>query len=140
MSRMIFVNLPVADLAASTRFYEALGCRKNPQFSDHRAASMVWSDTITFQVAERAFFQTFTSKPVADGHAICQVITCLSRDSRADVDALVDSATRAGGKPDVRPPIDIDFMYNRAFEDPDGHVFELVWLNPAEIIGSAGGK
>jgi uncharacterized protein len=130
MSKMIFVNLPVADLAASTRFYEAIGCRKNEQFSDDKASSMVWSDLINFQLLARDYFTTFTSKPVADAHATCQVLLCLSRDTRAEVDALAEAAARAGGKADTRAPIDMGFLYNRAVEDPDGHVFELVWMNP----------
>jgi predicted lactoylglutathione lyase len=129
MSRMIFVNLPVADLAASTRFYEAIGCRKNTYFSNEKASSMIWSDAITFQLLARGYFQTFTSKSVADARATCQVLLCLSRDSRQDVDALAATAAHAGGKADVRAPVDLGFLYNRAFEDPDGHVFELVWLN-----------
>jgi uncharacterized protein len=135
-AEMIFVNLPVTDLAASTRFYEAIGCHKNAQFSDHKASSMVWSDTITFQLLTREFFATFTAKPVADAHAACQVMLCLSRDSREAVDSLVGSAAKAGGKADVRAPIDMGFMYNRAFEDPDGHELEVVWLNPAAMPGS----
>ncbi len=130
MSRMIFVNLPVADLAAATRFYEAIGCRKNAQFSDDKASSMVWSDEITFQLLARPYFATFTAKPVADAHAACQMLLCLSRDSRAEVDAVTEAAARAGGKADARAPIDLGFLYNRAFEDPDGHQFELAWLNP----------
>jgi uncharacterized protein len=138
MSKMIFVNLPVADITASTRFYEAIGCRKNEQFSDDKVSSMIWSDLITFQLLKRDYFATFTPKPVADAHATCQVLLCLSRDSRADVDALADTAATAGGKADTRAPIDMDFLYNRAFEDPDGHVFELVWLNPeAAMPGNA---
>ena len=134
---MIFVNLPVTDLAASTRFYEAIGCRKNTQFSDHKASSMVWSDTITIQLLTREYFASFTTKPVADAHATCQVMLCLSRDSRNEVDSLVEAAAKAGGKADARVPIDMGFMYNREFEDPDGHVFELVWLNPqAAMPGS----
>ncbi len=130
MPKMIFINLPVADLTASTRFYEAIGCHKNAQFSGEKASSMIWSDTITFQLLARDYFATFTTKPVADAHAACQALLCLSRDSRQDVDALAEFAAKAGGKSDVRAPIDIGFLYNRAFEDPDGHVFELVWLNP----------
>jgi uncharacterized protein len=133
---MIFVNLPVTDLAVSTRFYEAIGCRKNAQFSDHKASSMVWSDAITIQLLTRDFFATFTDKAVADAHTTCQVMLCLSRDSRDEVDTLAAAAARAGGKADVRAPIEMDFMYNRAFEDPDGHAFELVWLNPAAMPGS----
>jgi hypothetical protein len=134
MSKMIFVNLPVENVGASTRFYEALGCRQNRQFSNEKASSMIWSDEITFQLLARQYFQTFSSKPAADARATCQVLLCLSRDSRQDVDALVERAAKAGGRVDSRAPIDLGFLYNRAFEDPDGHAFELVWLNPAEIM------
>jgi uncharacterized protein len=137
MTKTIFVNLPVADLAASIRFYEAIGCKKNEQFSDDKAASMVWSDHITFQLLRRDYFATFASKPVADAHASCQTLLCLTRDSRAEVDAGAETAAKFGGKADSRAPIDIDFLYNRTFEDPDGHVFELAWLNPeAAMPGS----
>lgn len=130
MPRMIFVNLPVTDLAASTRFYEAIGCRKNEQFSGETASSMVWSDQIIFHLLTRDYFGTFTSKQIPDAHATCQVLLCLSCDSREEVDALAGAAAGAGGKADIRDPMDLGFMYNRAFEDPDGHVFELVWMNP----------
>jgi uncharacterized protein len=130
MPKMIFVNLPVADVAASTRFYEALGCRKNEQFSSKKASSMIWSDVITFQLLQRDYFAGFATKPVADAQASCQAMFCLSRDSREEVDSLARSVASAGGTIDSRAPIDLDFLYNREFEDPDGHVFELVWLNP----------
>lgn len=129
MSKMIFVNLPVSDLARSTRFYEAIGCQKNEQFSDHQASSMVWSDVITFQLLTREYFATFTSKPVADAQASCQVLLCLTRDSRDEVDAIAGAAAASGGKADVRDVMDMGWMYNRAFADPDGHVFEAVWMD-----------
>jgi predicted lactoylglutathione lyase len=134
MAKLIFVNLPVADLAASTRFYEAIGCRKNVQFSNEKACSMIWSDAIAFQLLTREYFQTFTPKPVADAQAACQVMLCLSRDSRQDVDGLADHAAKIGGRVDMRAPVDLGFLYNRCFEDPDGHVFELVWLNPDALM------
>ena len=133
MPKMIFVNLPVTDVAASTRFYEAIGFRKNEQFSDHKASSMVWSDTITIQLLAREYFATFTAKSVADAHATCQTMLCLTGDSREEVDALAESVARAGGKADVRAPIEMSFLYNRAFEDLDGHVFEVAWLNLAAL-------
>ena len=129
MSKLIFVNLPVADLAASTRFYQAIGCVKNEQFSDEKASSMVWSDTITFQLLTRAYFATFSAKPVADAHQTCQVLFALSRDSRDDVNAIADAAASAGGQADVREVMDLGWLYNRAFADPDGHVFEAVWMD-----------
>jgi len=129
MPKMIFVNLPVTDLARATRFYEAIGCAKNEQFSDEQASSMVWSDTITFHLLTREYFATFTPKPVADAHATCQVLLALTRDSRGDVNAIVEAAASAGGKADVREIMDLGWLYNRAFADPDGHVFEALWTD-----------
>jgi len=129
MPKMIFVNLPVVDLAAATRFYEAIGCRKNDQFSDHQASSMVWSDAITFHLLARNYFATFTPKPVADAHAVSEVLCALSLDHRQEVDTLADAGAAAGGKADIRERMDMGFMYNRAIEDPDGHVLELVWMD-----------
>ncbi|WP_353646842.1 VOC family protein [Mesorhizobium sp. WSM2239] len=129
MARMIFVNLPVADLAASTRFYEAIGCAKNEQFSDEQASSMVWSDTITFQLLTREYFSTFTSKEIPDAHRTCQVLFALSRDSREEVDGIAEIASATGGEADVREVMDLGWLYNRAFADPDGHVFEAVWMD-----------
>ena len=97
-SKMIFVNLTVADLAATTRFYEALGCVKNPQFSDEKAVSMVWSDTIFFMLLKKEFFATFTPKEIADARRTSEVLVALSFDSRAEVDAFAEAAAKAGGK------------------------------------------
>lgn len=129
MSKMIFVNLPVKNLAAATRFYEAIGCKKNEQFSDQKAASMVWSDTITFQLLTREYFATFAPRQVADAHGTCEVLLALTRDSREEVDTISEAAAAAGGKVDVRERMDMGWMYNRAFEDADGHVFEAVWMD-----------
>jgi hypothetical protein len=137
MPKAIFVNLPVADLDHATQFYEAIGCTRNAKFSDHKASSMVWSEHITFQLLAREYFSGFAPKPIADPHAAAQVILCLSRDTREEVDGLVEAAQRAGGGIDVRAPIEFDFLYNRAFEDPDGHLFEVVWVNPAAMAGSS---
>ncbi len=129
MPKMIFVNLPVNDLAASTRFYEAIGCSKNEQFSNENAASMVWSDLITFQLLTRNYFATFTPKQIPDAHMTCQVLFCLSRNSREEVDSLATVAARTGGNADIRDPIDMGFLYNRAVEDPDGHVLEFAYMD-----------
>lgn len=136
MSKAIFVNLPVTDLDRATQFYEAIGCTRNAQFSSHNASCMVWSEHITFQLLAREYFSSFVAKPVADAHATAQVILCLSRDAREEVDGLVTTAGKAGGRSDPRAPVEFDFLYNRAFEDPDGHLFEVVWLNPAALPGS----
>lgn len=137
MPKMIFLNLPVKDLAASMRFYEAIGCVKNEQFSDDNAASMVWSDTIVFQLLSHGYYKTFTSKPIADAHKESAMLIALSRDSREDVDAITKAAAAAGGKADIREPQDLGFMYGRSFADPDGHVFEPMWMNMAAATGDA---
>lgn len=129
-AKSIFVTLPVTDLGAATRFYTAIGCKKNEQFSDHTASTMAWSETITFQLQTREKFATYSSKAVADAHRTCQVLLGVSADSRDHVDAIVKAAAVAGGKADLRAPIDMGWLYNRAFQDPDGHVFEAYWLDP----------
>lgn len=126
MPKMIFVNLPVADLAAATRFYEAIGCSKNEQFSDAKASSMVWSEAIVFHLLTREYFATFTPKAVADAKATSEVLLAITLDSREQVDAMCDAAAASGGKADIRPRMDMGWLYNRAFEDVDGHVFEAL--------------
>ena len=135
MSEMNFVNLPVTDLAASIRFYEAIGCVKNEQFSNDQAAMMVWSDTITFQLLTHDFFATFTPKSIADARETSEVLIALSRDSREEVDAITEAAAAAGGEADIREPQDMDFMYGRTFQDLDGHVFEPVWMDAEAASG-----
>lgn len=130
MPKMIFVHLPVRDLARSVRFYQAIGCVKNEQFSDRNAASMAWSDAITFQLLTRDYYSTFTKKPIADAHAASAMLIALSQDTREQVDWIVEAAAESGGKADVREPQDLGFMYLRTFEDPDGHTFEPAWMNP----------
>jgi predicted lactoylglutathione lyase len=134
MPKMIFVNLPVKDIAAATHFYEAIGCEKNPQFSDDNASSMMWSDTIVFMLLTHGFYSTFTSKPIADAHRASGMLIALSRDSREEVDAIVSAAAAAGGKADVREPQDLGFMYHRTFEDLDGNTFEPMWMDPKAVM------
>lgn len=133
MPKMIFDNLPVRDLAASQRFYEAIGCTRNDMFSDDNAVSMVWSDTITFMILTHDYYKTFTSKPVADAHKASGALYTLSLDSREAVDAVTEAAQKAGGKADVRPAQDLGFMYSRAFEDPDGNTFEPAYMDMSAI-------
>lgn len=139
MPKMIFVNRPVADLAAATRFYEAIGCERNPQFSDDNAASMVWSDAIVFQLLTREYFSTFTPRPVADATAASEVLLAVSLDAREAVDAMAEAGAAAGGDAGLRPPQDMGFMYSRSLADPDGHILELVWMDPAALAGEGGG-
>ncbi|MBB4005342.1 VOC family protein [Aurantimonas endophytica] len=136
MAQMIFVNLPVADLDRSIAFYEAIGARRNPQFSDDTAACMVFSDTIHVMILTHAKFGAFTPKAIADARATSEVLIALSTDSRSEVDAMVDAAASAGGSADPVPPQDHGFMYNRSFEDPDGHIWEPVWMDPAAVAGN----
>ncbi len=100
---------------------------------------MVWSDTITFQLLANDYFATFTPKKVADAHATSEVLLALTRGSREEVDAIVGAAAATGGKADIREPQDMGWLYNRAFEDPDGHVFEAIAADmaaaPADMEG-----
>ena len=140
MPKMIFVNLPVRDLAAATRFYQALGCEQNEEFSSDQAAMMVWSDAITFQLLTQDYFATFTSKKVADATATSEVLIALARDSREEVDAAVEAGAGAGGRADVREPQDLGFMYNKAMEDPDGHILEFLWMDMGAASGATNGQ
>lgn len=136
MSKLIFINLPVADLPKATAFYEAIGARKNPQFSDHTGSCVVFSDAIHAMLLTHEKFRQFTTKQIADAHMSAEVLICISADSREDVDAMVEKATRAGGAPDPIPTQDFDFMYGRSFEDPDGHIWEIMWMD-AEAASNA---
>ena len=130
MPKMIFVNLPVRDLPAATAFYEAIGCVKNPGFSDDNASSMAWSDAIVFMLLKREFYSTFTAKPIGDAHATSSHLIALNFDSREAVDAVVEAAAKAGGRIDVSGPQDYGFMYSRDFEDLDGNGFGPLWMDP----------
>ena len=128
MPRMIFVNLPVENLDRSVAFYEAIGCTRDPRFSNDRAAMMVWSEAISFMLLTHGFYQGFTSKPIADARATSQMLLALSCDSRAEVDAIMQAALDAGGR-EHHPAEDLGFMYSCAFEDPDGHGFGPMWMD-----------
>jgi predicted lactoylglutathione lyase len=131
MTSKIFINLPVSDLTRSVRFYEAIGARQQPAFSNDDAAMMVFSDTISVMLLTHSFYATFTGKPIADAHRSSQVLLCLSCDDRAGVDAMVEAAAANGGKADPRPSQDMGLMYGRSFEDPDGHHWEPMWMDAA---------
>lgn len=128
--KMIFVNLPVTDLARSTAFYEAVGATRNPMFSDDTAACMVFSDTIHAMLLTHAKWATFTDRTIPDAHRSAQVLICVSENSREEVDARVDAASRAGGRADPNPKQDYGFMYGRSYADPDGHIWEVMWMDP----------
>ena len=131
MSRMIFVNLPIENLERSKRFYEAIGARNEPKFSNEAAAMMVLSDTISVMLLTKPFYASFTGKPIADAHASSQVLLAISADSPAEVDQLVEAAAANGGKADPGPKQEMGgMMYGRSFEDPDGHHWEPMWMDP----------
>ena len=128
--RMIFVNLPVADVAASTAFYEAIGMVKNEAFSNAQGSAVAWSDTIHFMLLDHALYASFTPKKIIDAHTGSGALIALSLESRAAVDAITDAAIAAGAR-EAHDPEDEGFMYSRAFEDLDGHGFGPFWMDPA---------
>jgi predicted lactoylglutathione lyase len=137
MPKMIFVNLPVTDLKRATAFYEAIGATKNPAFSDDTASCMVFSETIYAMLLTHEKYAQFTSKKIVDAKTSSEVMIALSADSREDVDGLVDKAKAGGGSPDPTPTQDFGVMYGRSFEDPDGHIWEVVWMD-AEAAAAGG--
>ena len=129
MHKQIFVNLAVDDLPKSRAFFESLGLHFNPQFSNEQGACLVLGDNLYAMLLVKDFFKTFTAKPLSDPAQSTEVLVCLSCESRAEVDALVAKALAAGGTA-PRAPQDHGFMYGHGFEDLDGHIWELVYMNP----------
>jgi uncharacterized protein len=123
----------VADLPASMKFYEAVGFTNNPQFTNDQAAAMQWSDEIAVMLLTHDFWKTFTDRAIPNAHESAQVFLCLSHDSREEVDAIVAKAGAAGGKAEPTPTQDHGFMYGSSFEDPDGHIWENVYMNMAAL-------
>ena len=141
MPKMIFVNLPVADVEKSVALYEAVGFTRDERFSrPGTAAAMTWSDTIVFMILSREHFADFTSKTIIDARSSVETLLCLSLDSRAQVDAIVEAARAAGGKADPCPTQDHGFMYGRSFEDLDGHVFEPMWMDLEAALATMGSQ
>ncbi|TLQ46013.1 VOC family protein [Streptomyces marianii] len=134
MTQMIFVNLPVKDLDASKAFWETVGYSFNPRFTDETAACLVISDSIFAMLLTEARFKDFTRKDVADAATSTEVIVALSAESREKVDELTDAALAAGGSP-ANEPQDHGFMYGRSFQDPDHHIWEVVWMDEKAVEG-----
>lgn len=128
MPRMIFISLPVTDLAASKTFYEALGFTHNPQFSDDTALGMVWSDTIHVMLLTHEKWNTFTTRPIPPNTS-SEVSLNLSLDNRDAVDAFNAAAAANGGTGDINPIQDHGFMYGRDVADPDGHIWGAMWMD-----------
>ena len=129
MSKLIFVNLPVSNLPDSMAFYTALGAVNNEQFTDHTAACMVFSETIHVMLLTHDKFSQFTPKKIANARETTEVLICISAESRNAVDEMVSKADAAGGAIDVGPKQDYGFMYGRSFEDLDGHIWEVMWVD-----------
>nr|WP_233457139.1 VOC family protein [Qipengyuania flava] len=139
VDKTIFVNLPVADLASSTAFYEGIGFVKNDKFSNELASGMIWTDTIHVMLLTHEFWKTFTDKQIPDASKVAQVLLCLGLESRAAVDAMVERAAAIpGGRADPTPTQDMGFMYGRSFEDPDGHIWEISWMDPEAMENGPG--
>jgi predicted lactoylglutathione lyase len=128
MSKMIFVNLPVADLPRAKAFYEAIGATNEPRFTDETAACMVFSDTIHVMLLTHDKYKQFTSKQIPDTRKTSAAMYALSEDKRDGVDTILGKALKAGAT-EPRDKMDFGWMYNRAFDDLDGHTWEIVWMD-----------
>ncbi|WP_338676559.1 VOC family protein [Streptomyces sp. SCSIO 30461] len=130
MTQMIFVNLPVKDLGKTRAFWEALGYSFNPRFSDENTACLVLGEAIFAMLMTEPRFREFTPKDIADAATTTEVLLALSAESRERVDELADGALAAGGS-EAMPAQDLGFMYGRSFQDPDHHIWEVAWMDPA---------
>lgn len=138
MDKMIFINLPVVDLDRSKAFYEAVGAVNVPAFTDDSAAMMKFSDVISVMLLTHERFSGFTDRAIPDAHKTAQVLLALSEESRDAVDATLQRVVVAGGEGDPNPVQDHGFMYGRSFADPDGHIWETVWMDVEAAMASAG--
>ena len=137
MDQVIFVNLPVTDLERSKAFYAGIGATNNPQFSDASAAMMSFSKPVNVMVLTHERFSTFTTREIVDPHRQAQVLLALSREDRAAVDRTVELAVTAGGKADPGPKQEFGVaMYGRSFTDPDGHIWEVMWMDVAAMTAA----
>lgn len=132
MATKIFVNLPVTDLQKTVEFFSQLGFLFDPQFTDDNATCMVISEDAYVMLLVKDFFKTFTEKDLCDSTTHTEAILAISADSRDGVDELVDKALAAGGQPS-NEPMDQGAMYGRSFQDLDGHLWEVTWMDPAAL-------
>ncbi|NNC72875.1 MAG: lactoylglutathione lyase [Sphingomonadaceae bacterium] len=140
MTQMIFVNLPVTDLKASMAFYEAAGFANNPQFTDETAACMMLSEEICVMLLTHDKWRVFTDRPIADAHKSGEVMLAISCDGRDAVDAMTETAGKNGGTADINAKQDYGWMYSRSFADPDGHVWETMWMDMAAMEAAEGSE
>lgn len=132
MARMIFVNLAVEDLDRSVEFFTTLGFAFDPRFTDETATCMIVSDDAFVMLLVESKFKEFTKKELVDPTTHTEAILALSAESREGVDELADKALEAGGTP-ANDPLDYGFMYGRSFQDPDGHIWEVMWMDPTAV-------
>lgn len=132
MGRKIFVNLPVKNLDQSVDFFNQLGFKFNPQFTDETATCMIVSDDIFVMLLTEDKFKTFTPKAICDATQNTEVLVCLSCDRREEVDSLVSKAVSGGGST-YNDPQDYGFMYAHGFQDLDGHIWELMYMEPGAV-------
>jgi uncharacterized protein len=129
----LYINLPVTDLAQSTAFYEAIGFTKNPDFSNDQASAMIYDDTLSVMLLTHGFYAGFLgSKKIANAHETTEVLNALQLDSREAVDTFFDKAIAAGGQKTI-DTYDHGFMYGRDFEDLDGHIWEVFWMDVSQM-------
>ncbi|PBB25356.1 lactoylglutathione lyase [Mesorhizobium sp. WSM4312] len=133
MTKMIFINLPVRDLQAATNFYLAIGGTLNPQFSNDQASSIMFSDAIGVMLLTHQHYGQFTTRQIGDARRDSQMLIALTAGSKDEVNATIEKGVAAGGRADPNPAQDLGFMFNRHIEDPDGNVWELLWMNPAAM-------
>jgi hypothetical protein len=131
-NKNIFVNLPVKDLKSTMTFFSKLGYEYNKQFTDETAACMVISDNIYAMLLTEENFKTFTDKPISDAKKSSEVLIALSLESRAEVTKIVETALANGARRYAEPK-DHGFMYQWGFEDPNGHIWEYLWMDPAHV-------
>ena len=132
MSRMIFVNVPVRDLEASKKFFGSLGFEFDPRITDETASGMKVNDEAYVMLLVEPRFADFTDKQVVDASSATEAIICVSAEDRAEVDAFADKALEVGATK-AREPMDHGFMYGRSFNDLDGHLWEVMWMDPAAL-------
>lgn len=130
MAKQMFLNLPVKDLDKTVQFFTALGFSFNPDFTDENATSMIINDDAFVMLLVEGYFKTFTSKAIADASSTTEAIMSFSVGSRDEVDEMVRKALAAGGTPSHEAQ-DYGFMYTHSFQDPDGHLWEVFWMDPA---------
>lgn len=139
MATQLFLNLPVKDLQRSVDFFSALGFSFNPDYTDENATCMIVNDGACVMLLVEDYFRSFTSKDVAGTAGAAEAIMSYSVDSREAVDEAVRSALAAGGSLS-EDPRDLGFMYNHSFQDPDGHLWEVFWMDPAGMADPAAGS